>query len=242
MKESEFDYNSGRENLIIPEYGRHIQNLINHAKDIESDEERQAFADRLTRLMMQMNPSSRNLEDYEEKLWKHFFRIAQYDINVEPPAKIIKPTQDDARKHPERIPYPQSSARFRHYGQNVQQLMEKAISMEEGPVRDGFVAVIGSYMKLAFRTWNKDLFVSDEVVKADLHSLSDGQLHIPDDVAIDNLANYIRRKASMDSKRTGGRTGGRQGGRSNSRSGGRGNNGGGGYKSKGGNRGTNRRR
>ncbi len=234
MKEVQFDYNSDRENLIIPEYGRHVQNLINYAKEIEDPEERQAFAERLTRLMMQMNPQSRNLEDYEEKLWKHFFRIAQYDIDVET-STGIKPTKEDEKKRPERIPLPDSSARFRHYGRNVQRLMEKAIAMEEGPVRDGFVAVIGSYMKLAFRTWSKDLFVSDEVVKADLESLSDGKLHLPDDVPIDSLSSHLKKRSSSGYKRSssGGSRSGRHGGRSGGGRSGRSN----GYKSKGPNRG-----
>lgn len=243
MNEKDLDYNSDREKLIIPEYGRHIQNLINHAKNIEDPEERQVFAERLTRLMMQMNPQSKNLEDYEEKLWKHFFRIAKYEIEVDAPGGI-RPTKDDERKHPEKVPYSSSKAKFRHYGQNVQQLIEKAIAMEDGPVKDGFVAVIGSYMKLAFRTWNKDLYVSDEVIKGDLESLSDGNLKIPDDVPIDNLTSYIKKKHSSGGKRSGqgsGRSGGRQGGRSNSGRQGR-NNGNSGYKSKGGNRGNNRRR
>ncbi|MCB0650437.1 MAG: DUF4290 domain-containing protein [Saprospiraceae bacterium] len=233
MKEIDLDYNSSKENLIIPEYGRHVQNLINYAKTIEDPEERQVFAERLTRLMMQMNPQSKNLEDYEEKLWKHFFRIAKYEIEVNPPIGE-RPTKRDERKYPERVPYSNSVAKFRHYGLNVQQLIEKAVAMEEGPVRDGFVAVIGSYMKLAYRTWNKDLYVSDEVIKADLESLSDGKLRIPSDVSIDNLSSYMTTGNKRPS--SGGRTGGsRQGARTNSgRTGGRTGNA---YKSKGGSRG-----
>lgn len=233
MKEVELEYNSGRENLIIPEYGRHVQNLINHAKAIEDPEERQKFAERITRLMMQMNPQSKNLEDYHVKLWKHFFRIARYDIEVNP-TKGERPTEQDERKQPDRIGYSQSNAKFRHYGQNVQQLIEKALGMEDGPKKDGFVAVIGSYMKLAFITWNKDLYVSDEVIKGDLESLSDGKLKIPADVPIDNLSSYLSKKGGASNKRSsGGRSGSRQsGGRSSGRSGRNGS----GYKSKGGSR------
>ncbi len=238
MKEIDLEYNSDRENLIIPEYGRHVQNLINHAREIKDDEERQKFAERITRLMMQMNPQSKNLEDYNEKLWKHFFRIAKYEIEVNPPGGK-KPTPEDERKQPDRLGYANSNAKFRHYGQNVQQLIEKALSMPEGPKRDGFVAVIGSYMKLAFITWNKDLYVSDEVIKGDLLSLSDGKLVIPADVPIDNLSSYLSKKSSSSNKRGGRSSGGRHSGRSSGRSGRNGN----GYKSKGGGRnGGDRRR
>ena len=239
MKEIDLEYNSSRENLIIPEYGRHVQNLINHAKTIKDPEERQKFAERITRLMMQMNPQSRALEDYDEKLWKHFFRIARYEIEVNP-STGERPTQRDARKIPDRIGYSKSTAKFRHYGQNVQELIEKALTMEEGPKRDGFVAVIGSYMKLAFMTWNKDLFVSDEVIKADLESLSGGKLRIPAEVPIDGLSSYLSKKGGPGNKRSS--SGGRSGSRQSSRSSGRSNRNGSSYKSKGSNRNGGRRR
>ncbi len=231
MKEIDLEYNSSRENLIIPEYGRHVQNLINYAKTIQDPEEKQKFAERITRLMMQMNPQSRALEDYDEKLWKHFFRIARYEIEVDPPTGE-RPTQRDERKIPDRIGYSKSTAKFRHYGQNVQELIDKALSMEEGPKRDGFVAVIGSYMKLAFMTWNKDLFVSDEVIKSDLESLSGGKLSIPPEIPIDGLSSYLNKKGSTGNKRTS--SGGRTGNRQSSRSSGRSNRNGSSYKSKGG--------
>jgi hypothetical protein len=237
MKEIDLEYNSSRENLIIPEYGRHVQNLINHAKTIEDPEERQKFAERVTRLMMQMNPQSRNIEDYDEKLWKHFFRIARYEIEVNP-STGERPTEQDERKIPDQIGYSKSTAKFRHYGQNVQELIEKALTMEEGPKRDGFVAVIGSYMKLAFMTWNKDLFVSDEVIKADLESLSGGKLRIPAEVPIDSLSSYLNKKGGSGNKRGSGRPGSRQSSRSSSRS----NRNGSSYKSKGGSRNGGRRR
>lgn len=237
-KELNMDYNSDRNLLIIPEYGRHLQNLVEHAKTIEDDEERQIFAERLIKLMMQISPQSRTVEDYEEKLWKHLFRIAQYDFNVKPTKGEI-PTEEEARIRPDQVPYSVSKAKFRHYGENVQMLIDKALAMEPGVVQDGFIAVIGSYMKLAFKTWNRDLYVSDEVIKKDLLSLSDGKLVIPDNVSIDSLSQGMNRKHGNKRGAAGGRTGGRQGGRNN-RSGGRNNNGGGGYKSKG--RNDNRRR
>ena len=76
------------------------------------------------------------------------------------------------------MPYPATATRFRHYGNNIQALIQKAIAMPEGPKREGFVEVIASYMKLAYKTWNKEHFVSDDVVKDDLEILSDGQLEL----------------------------------------------------------------
>jgi len=187
------EYNSARENLIIPEYGRNVQKLINHAKTIEDPVFRQKFVEAVVDLMQQMHPQSRNIDDYRGKLWKHVFRIAKYELDVIPPGGK-KPRPEDSRKHPEKVPYPVMEAKYRHYGHNVQQLIKKALAMPYGPKREGFVAVIGSYMKLAYRTWNKEHYVSDDVIKGDLESLSNGLLTLDDSIPIDGLSGANRRR------------------------------------------------
>lgn len=206
------EYNSERDNLIIPEYGRHVQNLVEEAKQIEDPVKREQFVARIVDLMMQIHPQSRNVEDYIDKLWKHVFRISKYELEDILPPNGILPTAEDAAKRPEMIDYPESEAKFRHYGHNVQRLIKKALTMPEGPKRDGFVAVIASYMKLAYRTWNKEHFVSDEVVKSDLDSLSGGQLTLKEELMLDsppppsNNNNNRRRKRSSGSSGGGGKS------------------------------------
>lgn len=213
-------YNSAKENLTIPEYGRHVQMLVDHAKTIEDPEYRQRFANRIIRLMMQMQPQNRNMDDYREKLWKHLFRIANYELDVTPPEGIERPTPDQAYKKPESIPYPEAEVRARHYGHNVQKLIKKAIAMEEGPKRDGFIASIAAYMKLAYKTWNREHYVSDDVIKSDLVKLSGGVLSIPDNQSLENLGgNSSRRRSNKNgsSKRGGSSYSGRGRGRSGGR-------------------------
>lgn len=194
------EYNSNRELLIIPEYGRNVQKLINHAKAIENQEERQLFVERVVKLMQQMHPQSGNIDDYRERLWKHVFYIADFDLDVEPPMGK-KPTKEESEKKPEVIPYPVKEAKYRHYGHNVQQLIKKALSMPEGPKRDGFAAAIAAYMKLAYRTWNKEHYVSDEVIKADIVSLSNGVIKLEENAGIDFLSTPNKRRSS--SRRSG---------------------------------------
>ncbi len=187
MRKIEIEYNTSRDELIMPEYGRHVQEMIQYAKSIPDLKMRQAYVEKIVDLMYIMNPQGKNVEDYRERLWKHAFQIAEYDLNgVVPPSGII-PTPDDKAKKPEKIDYPESEARFRHYGHYVQLLIKKAKEMEDGPIKQGLVASISSYMKLAYRTWNRDHYVSDEVIKADLVALSDGKLSMPSDQAIENL-------------------------------------------------------
>ena len=207
------EYNSDREDVIIPEYGRNVQKLVQYAKTIENPKMRQHFIEKVVDMMMQMHPQNRNLEDYREKLWKHVFRIANYELDVVPPFGEI-PKPEDARKHPEKIAYPVTEARFRHYGHNIQVLVKKALSMPLGPKRDGFVNVIASYMKLAYKTWNREHYVSDDVIKGDLESLSNGLLTLHEDTAIDNLSRTDRRRPNMSGgKRPGGPNGNGPGGR-----------------------------
>lgn len=181
------EYNSKKEELIIPEYGRNVQAMIRYAAEIPDRATRQRFIEQIVALMMQMHPQNRNLEDYRDKMWKHVFRIAEYKLDVMPPNGEI-PKPEDSRKRPEKVPYPTREMKFRHYGHNVQKLVARALQMEEGPKKEGFVQVIGSYMKLAYKTWNREHYVSDDIIIEDLEHLSGGKLKVTDDASLDNLS------------------------------------------------------
>ena len=94
------EYNSQKEHLTISEYGRNVQNLVNYARTIEDDEKRQQTAESIVNLMHLMNPIHRNNQEYKEKLWRHFFRIAEFDIKVTPPIGEI-PSPESARLKPD---------------------------------------------------------------------------------------------------------------------------------------------
>lgn len=215
-------YNSAKDNLTIPEYGRHVQLLVDHARTIEDDELRQRFAERIVRLMMQMVPQNKNIENYKGKLWRHLFRIADNDLRVTPPEGVEMPEDNSGRLFPDTVPYPESEAKYRHYGHNVQTMIKKAIAMEEGPKKEGYVAAIAAYMKLAYKTWNREHYVSDEIIKADLRGLSKGALVIPEEQSLDNLVskNAHRRRNNNNS-------GGKRSSNYSNRGGGRRNKGGG---------------
>ncbi|NRA50036.1 MAG: DUF4290 domain-containing protein [Phaeodactylibacter sp.] len=218
------EYNSNRDHLIIPEYGRNVQKMIHYAKALEDKAERQAHIEKIIDMMQMMHPQSRSIEDYRERLWKHVYRIADYELDVDYPFGE-PPTEEEGRKRPDKVPYPVWEARYRHYGHNVQVLIKKAKEMPEGPKRDGFVSTIGSYMKLAYRTWNKEHYVSDDVIKSDLKGLSKGELTMDEDENIENLAkisnnnNNNNNRRRSNNKRNNNNGGGRSrgGGRSNYR-------------------------
>jgi len=184
------EYNSGRDELIISEHGRHVQKLIIHAKTIEDSEERQAFVEEVIDLMHQMNPQNKNVQEYRLRLWRHLFRIADYDIEVTPPEGVSK-TLIEKEEIKVDLPYPQKEFRFRHYGNTIQQMVKKAISMEDEDMKKEFTEVIAAYMKLAYRTWNREHYVNDEIIKNDLLKLSKGNLQLDEDFKIGNIGGPI---------------------------------------------------
>lgn len=195
-------YNTQQEFLIMPEYGRNVQQLVRHAQKLEDSAYRQQFCEQIVDLIQQLYPQSKSVEDYREKLWKHLFQIAKYDLVANTPSGQI-PRPEDAKKRPDRVPYPFSDTRFKHYGNNIQRLIRRAVEMEAGPVKDGFVQTIGSYMKLAYKTWNREHYVSDEIIKIDLDLLSNGKLSLEENSRIDGLANASRnRGGSRDPRDT----------------------------------------
>ena len=179
MNNLEISYNTEREPIQFTEYGRDIQEMLRYAKTIPEPQKRQKTVESIIGLMQLLTPAgnNRNMDDYREKLWNHAFAITNYELNVTPPPGITIRREEDIPKK-DTMPYPATATRFRHYGNNIQALIQKAIAMPEGPKREGFVEVIASYMKLAYKTWNKEHFVSDDVVKDDLEILSDGQLEL----------------------------------------------------------------
>lgn len=186
----DIEYNTEKPLIEYPEYGRSIQEMLLYARTIESRPLRQKTAEAIIGLMMQLLPpgANRNMDDYREKLWNHAFAITNYELDVTPPAGI-NIIREEERPKPEPVGYPASATRFRHYGNSIQALIKKAIEMPDGPKKEGFVEVIASYMKLAYKTWNKEHYVSDDIVKDDLEILSDGQLELHEGYeSLDRLA------------------------------------------------------
>jgi hypothetical protein len=191
------EYNSQKPLLTISEYGRSVQDLVDYAKTIENPEQRQKVAEYIIEIMRIVNPQKSAFEDVTDKLWKHFFRIANYEIDVTPPFGE-KPTKPDLNERPSAMEYPVQEVRFRHYGHNIQVLIRKALEMEPGEVRDELVNIIGSYMKLAYKTWNREHYVSDDLIKADLELLSGHKLSLEEGVQFDTALAPVDLKNGTD--------------------------------------------
>lgn len=185
----EIEYNSEKGDLKISEYGRNVQNLVNYCVKIKDEEERYRFSKEIINLMNIMNPHNRNLEGYQEKLWNHLFSMSNYKLNIPVPDDItIHPPADKLKDYD--LGYPTSEYKYRHYGHYIQQMIRKALTMEDLEKRNAYSEVIASYMKLAYRTWNKEHFVSDSIIKNDLEEMSGRVLSFEDDYTIENLVSF----------------------------------------------------
>ena len=174
-------YNTEKDDLLISEYGRLVQELLSQVNSEEDEEKRQLFVERVIRLMLQMQPQIKQQEDYKSRLWRHAFRI-QPDLNVKVPEGIdVTPKETDQH---DMLEYPYKPIPMRHYGNHVKQLIDEAIKLEDGPKKEYAIETIAYYMKVAYTTWSGDNHVSEDVIRADLYELSERQLVLPPDVRL----------------------------------------------------------
>ncbi len=180
-------YNTQQEPIILKEYGRNIQNLVSKIKAEEDQDRKLLLSHALVQLMNQLNPNSQtgSPEDLA-KTWDYLHIIADFDLGLENPPHEV-PTREKVYGKPDRIPYPESSLRFRHYGQQVQAFIQEAIKIEDPKKREAAVITIGKIMKQNYIQWNNDK-VSDEVIIKNIKMLSNDELDIsPELVAEHNL-------------------------------------------------------
>ena len=191
-------YNTQKKHLIIREYGRNTQNLINHAKGIEDREERQSYVEKVVELIMSMHPLTRNLEDYRLKIWSHVLMMANYELDVDIPDNL-----PDARfkRQPDKVQYPKNTRKLRHYGRNVRIMIEKAKRMEDPEQQQAYIVIIGSYMKMSYKTWNREN-VNDEVIFQEFAKIANYELEIPEGTNIDSLVVPRKKKMGGNSDRS----------------------------------------
>jgi hypothetical protein len=169
------EYNAERPHLIIPEYGRHLQKLIDQATIIEDRETRNKAAKYIIQVMGSLNPHLRDVLDFQHKLWDQIFIMSDFKLDVDSPYPI--PTRDVIYLKPERLAYPQKNPKYRFYGNNIKYMIDVANSWEEGEMKSALVKVIANHMKKSYLSWNKDT-VTDLVIFEHLYELSGGKLNL----------------------------------------------------------------
>lgn len=169
------NYNTTKSALILKEYGRNMQMLVEHIKTFEDKEKRSESAHVLIELMRLINPSARDAQETSQKLWDDLYIMSDFDLDIDGP--YPKPEREILNKKPERLGYKTSEIRFKHYGRNIKLLIDKAIEIEDPELRDGAIIHIGRLMKSFQNTWNRDN-VEDETIVTNLKKMSRGELSI----------------------------------------------------------------
>lgn len=198
------NYNTTREDLQIPEYGRNIKNMIDYAISIEDREERQKVANAIISVMGQLNPHLRDITDFTHKLWDHLFIISEDKLDVDSP--YPKPEMAEAEKKPELMSYSQGKRKIRYayYGKSVSLFIKEAIEKEDPKEKELITVAVANLMKKLFLTWNKD-YVEDSVIFKHLEELSNGKLELPEGTeltSVDELAKSIAKVSNNTKKKT----------------------------------------
>jgi Domain of unknown function (DUF4290) len=167
------EYNTTRNHLIIREYGRHIQKMVEYVLTIEDRDRRQKNAYALIELMGFLNPHLKNVEDFRHKLWDHLFLISDFKLDVDSPYPI--PTRETLKAKPDQLLYPKRYPRYNHLGKNIEIVIDKALKEEDGEKRQGFANAIAYYMKLTYSNWHKEL-VHDDNIQTELNTITKGEL------------------------------------------------------------------
>ncbi len=167
------DYNSNRKKLVLPEYGRHIQQMVDHALTIEDREERMHCARSVINIMGTMFPHLRDVSDFKHKLWDHLAIMSDFKLDIDYPYEVPQPSSFN--QPPLRVPYQNKRIRYMQYGRIVEELIEKAISHEDEAEKKQLIQLIVGHMKKSLMAFNRDN-ATDERVFDDLKTLSGGRL------------------------------------------------------------------
>ena len=171
------EYNTIREELIIPEYGRHIQKMINYASSRESKDERNKLANSIISVMGNLQPHLRDVPDFQHKLWDQLFIMSDFKLDADSPFE--KPSKEVLNAKPDPLSYPQNFPKYRFYGNNIKIMIDEAVKWDAGEMKEALVLTIANHMKKCFLNWNKDS-VKDKVIFDHLYELSDSKIDIRD--------------------------------------------------------------
>jgi hypothetical protein len=167
------DYNSDRSKLALPEYGRNLQNMVNHIMTIEDRNERNRAARTIIDIMGTMYPYLRDINDFKHKLWDHLAIMSNFQLDIDYP--YTPPSPEFFNTPPRRIPYSINTIRYRHYGKTIEFLIDKAAVHEDEKERDLLIKLIANHMKKSYVMWNKDS-ITDDKIFLDIEELSKGRI------------------------------------------------------------------
>ena len=171
-------YNSLREKLVLPEYGRTVQDMVDYCVAIPERDRRQQCAEAIVSIMASMNPQVRQLPDYQRKLWDQLALISSYKLDIDYPCEITR--QDDADRHPAPLKYPMQRIRYRHYGHLLEAFMRKLQQLDDPARRQALAGQLADAMKQDLYDFNRGA-LDESKIRADIEAYTDGEVRLADD-------------------------------------------------------------
>lgn len=194
MNKPGLTYNTEKEQIVISEYGRCVQEMIKKLPEIEDREQRTEAAKYIISVMVQMNPSIKQSSDYEHKLWDHLYMISGYNLDVDSP--YAPPIPVEQQNKPQHIGYQNNDIKYGHYGQYLIKMIEAASNEENDEIREALAYSLAGQMKRNYLEWNKSV-VNDQVIIDDLKNISGGRLVINDETKLNNTSEMPSGKAQQ---------------------------------------------
>ena len=191
-------YNTEVEKLAMPEYGRNVLKMVEIMKEIPDRVKRSEQARAIVKVMESLNPQVHQQENFEQKLWDHLYMIAGYDLDVDAPYPAPVPEVINSR--PETIPLNTKPIKARHYGRNIESIIDLIASEPEGDVKTAMIRSLAIYMRQQYLIWNKDS-VADETIFNDIEKLSDYRIKVPEGISLSKIsgdANFSRPGMGMN--------------------------------------------
>ena len=169
----------------MPEYGRNILKMVEIMKGIEDRAKRSEQARAIVKVMETLNPQVHQQENFEQKLWDHLYMIAGYDLDIDAPYPAPHP--EVINRRPETIPLNTKPIKARHYGRNIESIIDLIASEPEGEVKTAMIRSLAIYMRQQYLIWNKDT-VADETIFADIERLSGGRVKVPEGIELSKIS------------------------------------------------------
>lgn len=195
------DYNTQQKKLIMPEYGRNVQQMIDHCVSIEDREERTRCANTIINIMGNLFPHLRDVDDFKHKLWDHLAIMSDFKLDIDYPYEIIR--KENLRTKPDRVPYTLTPIRYRHYGKTLEPMIKKCEDYPDGPERDQLISLLANHMKKSFLTWNKEVVDDDKIFK-DLREYSRGRIDLsPETFRLKESKEFLQKKNKNNMRKAG---------------------------------------
>ena len=185
------DYNSQRKRLILPEYGRNIQMMVDHLATIQDREERTRAAKTVISVMGNLDPHLRDVPDFRHKLWDHLMIMSNFTLDIDSPYPL--PEKDILEEKPEKMPYNNHRIKYKHYGLLTEKLIEKIKETEDQEIKRVLTVLTANHMKKSFLTWNKDS-VEDEQIYDDINTLYGGNIEMPEGMMLSHSKDLLQKK------------------------------------------------